>query len=261
MKTAELAPGSILQQMYLDERLTRRARPPGTFVDLGAGTGGISSVLLARNWHGCGIDLNETACRRNSSTNSPYVSDGSYEVRHGDFLTMGDLARVDLVISSMVLEHLDEFATTRFFQLVNSLIHPSGSLILMVPGSPRHWGIEDEVAGHIQRFDQRTLVDVLRRYGFQPDHIAGLTYPLSNVLLPISNLLVSYAERQSLGVSANERTVLAGDRRVLFKTTYPASVHWVLNKYTMYPFHVLQKRFARHPKSLVLYVEAQPAKP
>ena len=54
MRTAELAPGSILQQMYLDERLARRAGTPGTFIDLGAGTGGTSSVLLARGWRGSG---------------------------------------------------------------------------------------------------------------------------------------------------------------------------------------------------------------
>ena len=258
MRTAELAPGLILQQMYLDER---RAEPPGTFIDLGAGTGGTSSVLLARGWRGSGVDLNEAACTRNTSTNGQFVSIGSYEVRHGDFLAMDRLGCVDLAISSMVLEHLDVEATDRFFRLARTLLTPSGSLILMVPGSPRHWGIEDEVAGHVQRFDRDSVVEVLRRNGFQADHVVGLTYPLSNLLLPISNLLVSRAEGKRLVLTANERTVLAGDRRVLFKTTYPAWVHWVLNKYTMYPFHLLQKRFGHHPKSLVLYVEARPATP
>ena len=65
---------------------------------------------------------------------------GSYEVRHGDFLAMRDLGNADLVISSMVLEHLDEDATERFFELTRSLLGPSGSLILMVPGSPRPLG-------------------------------------------------------------------------------------------------------------------------
>ena len=261
MRTAELAPGSILQQMYLDERLVGRAQTPGTFVDLGAGTGGISSVLLARQWRGSGVDLNEGACATNASTNGHFVSIGSYGVRHGDFLAMDDLGCVDLAISSMVLEHLDVDATDRFFRLVRSMLAPSGSLILMVPGSPGAWGIEDEVAGHVQRFDRDSVVEVLRRNGFHADHVVGLTYPLSNLLLPISNLVVSRAERQRLDLKASERTVLAGDRRVLFKTTYPAPLHWVLNRYTMYPFHLLQKRFLQHPESLVLYVEAKLAKP
>ena len=261
MRTAELAPGSILQQMYLDERLARRAGTPGTFIDLGAGTGGTSSVLLARGWRGSGLDLNETACARNASTNGHFVSTGSYEVRHGDFLAMDRLGCVDLAVSSMVLEHFDAEATNRFFRLARTLLTPSGSLILMVPGSPRHWGIEDEVAGHVRRFDRDSVVEVLRRNGFQVNHVVGLTYPVSNFLLPISNLLVSRAERKRLVLTANERTVLAGNRSVMFKTTYPARLRLVLNKYTMYPFHLLQKRFRHHPKALVLYVEARLAKP
>ena len=243
--------------MYLSERLTRRGLVPGRFVDLGSGTGQVSSVLLDHNWQGVGIDLNEGACARNCTTNARFISRGSYEVRHGDFLTMRDLGTADLVISSMVLEHLDEEATGKFFDLSRSLLSPTGSLILMVPGSPDHWGVEDEIAGHVRRFDRQSLVDDLHRHRFQADHVAGLTYPLSNLLLPISNFIVGRAERTRIGLSKHDRTVLAGDRQVMFKTSYPAPFHWVLNSITMYPFHVLQKRFRDHPKALVLNVEAR----
>lgn len=259
MRTAELAPGTILQQMYLDDRLAEAAESPGRFIDLGAGGGQASSVLLARGWRGIGIDLNEAACATNSATNDPFVSNGSYEVRHGDFLAMSDLGKADLVVSCMVLEHLDEDATRKFFELVDSLLASSGCLILMVPGSPDHWGIEDEIAGHLRRFDERSVTEELRQHGFRTQHIAGLTYPISNWLLPLSNFLVGRSERNRLALSPAERTVLAGDRHVAFKTTYPRVLHWLLNRFTMYPFHVLQKLFRHRPTALVLYVEALPS--
>ena len=260
MKTAELAPGTILQQMYLNERLARREMRAGRFLDLGAGTGHASSVLLARGWQGVGIDLNETACAKNSATNQQYVVEGSYEVRHGDFLAMPDLGRADLVVSSMVLEHLEDQATDTFFAVARTALGAVGSLVLMVPGSPRHWGIEDEIAGHIRRFDEHSVREELHRNGFKEDHVAGLTFPISNVLLPLSNFLVKRAERQRVDLSQHDRTVLAGDRQVLFKTAYPASFHWVLNTTSMYPFHTLQKVFRHRPSALVVYAEAHPAK-
>jgi SAM-dependent methyltransferase len=258
MRTAELAPGTLLQQMYLNERIARLGLRPGRFVDIGAGAGQVSSVLLRRGWNGVGIDLNPSACSRNESTNAQYVSSGSYDVRCGDFLSTSDQGSADLVISSMVLEHLDEGAVDQFFGVARQLLAPTSSLIVMVPGSPRHWGIEDDIAGHVRRFDKATLVATLQDHGFEADHVAGLTYPISNVLLPISNMIVKRAEHHRLNLSASERTVLAGDRRVMFKTSYPAPLGWVMNRFTMLPFHALQKAFRDNPKSLVLYAEARP---
>lgn len=252
-----LAPGTILQQMYLSERLRRRWTAPGRFVELGAGTGYISSVLLAHGWQGLGVDLNESACEKNRATNVQSISAGSYTVRNVDFLATDDLGAADMVISSMVLEHLDEAATQRFFDVIRSVLRPNGDLVLMVPGSPEHWGIEDEVAGHIQRFDRPSLVDELSDHHFRADHVAGLTYPMSNILLPISNRLVRRTESSRVALSQHDRTVLAGDRQVPFKTSYPKALRWMLNPVTMYPFHVLQKAFRDRPGALVLYAEAR----
>ena len=259
MKTTELAPGAILQQMYLDERMARCHPSRGRFVDLGAGAGQASSVLLRRGWSGVGIDLNECACRRNSETNSRFVSVGSYDVRHADFASIPDAGPADLVVSSMVLEHLDEAGVAGFFDIVLRLLSPSGSLILMVPGSPAHWGIEDEIAGHVRRFNRSALRDTLQQNGFVTDHLVGLTYPISNLLLPVSNLIVGRAEHQRLDLSAKERTVLAGDRQVMFKTSYPVVLRWIINPITLVPLHILQKLCRNQPNALVLYAEARPA--
>jgi len=45
-----LAPGTILQLMYLKERLVDVA--PGRFIEVGPGTGEISNLLLKFGWGG-----------------------------------------------------------------------------------------------------------------------------------------------------------------------------------------------------------------
>ena len=45
-----LPPGTLLQHMYLRERL--RDRPAGTFVEVGVGSGHMSRLLLDLGWSG-----------------------------------------------------------------------------------------------------------------------------------------------------------------------------------------------------------------
>lgn len=61
----------------------------------------------------------------------------------------------------------------------------------------------------------------LQDHGWSVDHLVGLTYPLANMLLPISNRLVAHSERDRLRLSLAERTMLSGDRHVPGKTGFP----------------------------------------
>lgn len=50
-----LPPGTLLQLMYLEERL--RKIPPGRFIEVGPGSGEITQALLSRAWSGRSYDL------------------------------------------------------------------------------------------------------------------------------------------------------------------------------------------------------------
>ena len=56
MKTRVLPPGTILQLMYLRERLENIK--PGRFIEIGPGSGEISGLLLDLGWTGCRMILN-----------------------------------------------------------------------------------------------------------------------------------------------------------------------------------------------------------
>jgi SAM-dependent methyltransferase len=251
-----LPPGTILQHMYLKERL--RDRPAGTFVEVGVGSGHISRLLLDLGWAGVAYDLSEEALARAEAGLAPEIAAGRMALRAGNWLDAADGGKTDLVISSMVIEHLSEADEARYFARCRDILAPGGLAVLFVPASMRHWGIEDDIAGHLRRYSADGLRARLGDLGWRAGHLAGLTYPLSNALLPLSNALVARAERQKESLSLQARTEASGRRDVAGKTSFPAVAHLLLNEATLAPFHWLQKAGRHSPNALVLYAEASP---
>jgi SAM-dependent methyltransferase len=254
-----LPPGTILQHLYLAERL--RSRPPGRFVEIGVGEGHLARRLLALGWQGAGYDLSAAALARAGSLLAPEVATGRLTLHHGDWLAAPAAEPVDLVISCMVLEHLDEATVARYVERCRAALAPGGLAVLFVPASMQHWGIEDDIAGHLRRYTAEGLQARLAGLGWQVAHHAGLTYPLSNWLLPLSNFLVGRAERQKLALDVQARTEASGHRDVVGKTRFPSVLGLALNGVTMAPLHWLQKANRHHPDALVLYAECLPSEP
>ena len=140
-------------------------------------------------------------------------------------------------------------------ELNRAALSRGGRGILFVPGCPDYWGMEDEIAGHLRRYTFDSLREAIEAHGLRLEHMAGLTYPLSNLLFPLSEYLVRRAERHKLALSHAERTRASGSRSVPFKTDFPAPLRMVLNEVVLYPLHLLQKLNARNPRSMVLYAE------
>jgi SAM-dependent methyltransferase len=248
-----LPPGTILQQMYLKERL--RGVPAGRFVEVGAGQGIVSRTLLDLGWSGDAYDLNGESLAFAGEVNRVAVSERRYRVVERDWLECTGEEAVGLVVSCMVLEHMDDADEARYFERCKSLLLPGGIGVLIVPGSPRHWGLEDEIAGHFRRYTFEGLRIRIAQHGLVARHLAGLTFPVSNILYPVSEYLVHRSERAKKALSVAERTRLSGNRRVPFKTTFPAALGLILNETVMYPFHVLQKLCGRNERSMVIYAE------
>jgi SAM-dependent methyltransferase len=245
-----LPPGTILQRLYLMERL--RPIPAGRFIEVGAGTGDLAGLLIQHGWHGTAYELSSQSAQVAQRCNP------TLDVRNHDWLKAPADNPADLLISGMVVEHLTDDQEAAFLHRARATVRSGGRLVLIVPASPRHWGIEDEIAGHLRRYTRQGLRSRLEQLGWRVDHLAGLTYPLSNMLLPISNRLVQRAERDRLELSPMERTVRSGHRCVGGKTAFPKPFSLVLNPVTMYPMHMLQKAFRNSEAALVLYVEASP---
>jgi SAM-dependent methyltransferase len=248
-----LPPGTILQQMYFKERL--RELPCGSFVEVGAGQGILSNTLLDLGWKGSAYELNPQSVAIAAKLNRAALSDGRFRLFEGDWLDSDPVENLDLIVSSMVLEHLDDVDESRYFDRCRDLLKPAGAGILLVPSCPDYWGTEDEIAGHYRRYTFDRLRHCIETRGLQVRHLAGLTYPISNILYPVSEYLVGRAERGKLDLPLKDRTRQSGNRSVLFKTTFPGILRIVLNEAVMYPFHLLQKINAGNARSMVIYAE------
>ena len=246
-------PGTILQHLYFKERL-RNIRP-GKFIEVGVGQGLLSKLLLDTGWQGIGFDLNADSIRGASQLNAASIARCRYELRCDDWLEAQPAEKVDMVVSCMVLEHLTEQDEEAYFRACENSLTDGGVMVLFVPGSPSHFGTEDKVAGHYRRYTAEGLRGKLEQHGWRDIHIAGLTYPVSNLLYPLSENMVRRAEAKKLDFSMAERTRLSGNRDVPFKTRFPSAFGLLLNDFSLYPLHVVQKCFLRHPNALVLYTE------
>jgi len=252
-----LPPGTILQLTYLRERLQKLK--PGLFLEIGPGSGEISSLLLTLGWRGKAYDLEPSTVEHLRVRFAKEIQEGRYTVNVEDYLTSNtQSSTVDLIISCMVMEHLDDTLEPIFMQRSHDFIKPAGIMIGFVPSSPSHWGIEDDIAGHCRRYTRDSLQKLISGNRWQTHHMTGLTYPISNVLLPLSNFLVQRSEKSKLDMSEIEKTKASGIRHVKFKTTFPSILSLLLNRWTLTPLHWMQKIFSGSDDALVLYFEARP---
>jgi hypothetical protein len=250
-----LPPGTILQLMYLRTRLSLVGA--GNFIEIGPGSGEITRVLLDLGWQGVSYDLERTTVDKLKIRFSKEITEKRFDAICENFLESSNSQKINLVISCMVMEHLSENDELVFIEKAKSSLSDDGVFIGLVPASPKHWGIEDDIAGHFRRYTRESLKKLLVTNNLKLEHLVGLTYPVSNFLLPISNFLVNRSEREKLSMSQVDKTKLSGQRNVKYKTYFPSILGIFLNNITMYPFFILQKICKNSSDALVLYFEAR----
>lgn len=254
---AVLPPGTLLQLMYLRERLQHIK--PGRFIEIGPGSGEITRLLLDLGWTGLSYDLEAVTVGRLQMRFARDIDQGRYSAVNADYLSPPrQPGSADLVISCMVMEHLEDASESAFIQKSSEILSPDGLMIGLVPSSPAHWGIEDDIAGHCRRYTRTGIRELLEKNKWHIEHLAGLTFPVSNFLQPISNYLVCRSEKSKLNLSQLERTKQSGLRSIKFKTHFPSVFVLLLNRCTLWPWYQLQKVFADHESAMVLYFEAKP---
>ncbi len=247
------APGTILQMMYLSERIKKNKWK--SFYEIGCGKGIFSNLFLSNGLTGDAIDLNPRACKRSEELNQKSIASSAYSVSNGDFMTVTEDKKYDVLFSCMVIEHIPDEPRQKFLEKCKALLTDNGRIAFLVPASMKHWGVEDDIAGHLLRYEKEDVYKLAENLGMKVEHIAGLTYPISNWLFSLSNYVVSKNESKMLDKSQQEKTIYTGSREVMFKTDFPSYTAIILNRVVLYPLHLLQKIFSNKRESMVLYFE------
>ncbi len=207
-----LPPGTILQQMYFRERL--RALPPGRFVEVGAGQGIVSRTLLDLGWSGSAYDMNGESLKIAAQVNRSAISEGRYRVIERDWLDAERAEPADLIVSCMVIEHMADVDESRYFERCKSALRPGGTRSPLRSRESAPLGNRGRDRGSLPQVYLRKAEPVHRGARLSVRHLAGLTFPVSNVLYSLSEYLVRRAERNEMNLAVAERTRLSGNRAV-----------------------------------------------
>lgn len=249
-------PGTILQRLYIKKRLQQLSFNQKTFLEFGGGDGSLSNLLLNKGLSGMCFDLNNDSCLINESYNSLFITQNKFSVLNENLLEYDfGKRKFDVIISSMVIEHLDENSVNRYYEKCKSILKSNGVIITLVPANMDYWGIEDEIAGHFKRYCFDDFKIISKNHSLKIKKIAGLTYPLSNFLFPLSNYFVKKQETAKLSMTKEQQTLLSGNRNVRMKTHFPKLAILFLNEITLFPFYLMQILFKSSNKAMVIYCE------
>jgi SAM-dependent methyltransferase len=147
------------RRALLGRELRRLARP-GVALDIGAAGGGNTGVMQACGWQAVASDYSVTAVEvaRNRGLNAFRADARELPVRSGS---------CDLVAAFDVLEHIDEdyLVTAEIARVLKR----GGTALIAVPCDMSLWSAHDEAVGHVRRYSQATLAEVVQRAGLDID--------------------------------------------------------------------------------------------
>ena len=231
-------PGTFCQTAAVCDMIDRNAR---SFVDVGCGNGSLSKALCDRGMEGVGVDLSSEAVRLARAVLAEQIAVGRYDTMVAD-VRQARIGPCDVAVSMMVAEHVED--DQEFVRAVAQCVRPGGQVIIGVPGRRSHWGFEDEVSGHLRRYERPELERLLRSCGLEHVVVWSVAVPVANLLYRIGNLLVRRSAGAELKNQASlEQTLSSGIREVPWKTVFPRWCRLLLNRRALYPLFVLQRLF------------------
>jgi len=214
-----------------------------TFVEVGCGSGMLSLRLLERGWTGLGMDFSEAALEQARINLSAFIADGRYRLVTGNIFELEPpREKFDVGLSIMVMEHVED--DVGFVRKIAGFVRPGGIIIAGVPGRQDRWGVEDETVGHLRRYERRDLEKTLNRAGLTDLVVWSVGVPIVNLLFHFGNFFIrKSSELEKKERSLSEQTKESGIREIPGKTVFPAWCRLILNRFTLYPFFILQRLF------------------
>ena len=135
----------------------------GWALDLGAGSGGNTSLLTDAGYHAVALERHPVAAQVARSRGLAVLEGDGHRLPFAD-------ATFDLVLACDVLEHLDDDLAA--VQEVRRVLRPGGRLLLTVPADPTLWSAHDVALDHRRRYTRQTLSAVLEEGGL---HLSAMS--------------------------------------------------------------------------------------
>lgn len=226
-------PKLILRESCIEDVTASWA--PGSFVEMGAGTGHMTRIFVGRGFHGASHDLGEDSrgmMRENLRGVSDRISvvDDLEDLPHESF---------DHLFAFEVLEHIEQDRAV-MRQWMN-YVKPGGRVLVSVPAHARKYGRSDEIVGHVRRYERQELLDLLTEAGVESVQIVNYGFPLTELTRPLSNWLIR-GDRSYETLSPEQRSIRSAQAK-------PRTINRVLGLFSGHlvsPFVAVQRWFYRY---------------
>lgn len=167
------------RHLYRVGRLTAwlaRAVPGGHILDAGCGAGTLTETLARRGYHVTAVDgavefVDHLRRRVAGAGLSDRVEVYWADLQHGDL----PAAAFDGAVCGEVLEHLPDDAAA-VASIARSL-KPGGSLVLTVPAGAERYTWVDEWAGHVRRYEEPALRELVEGAGLEIQAMVRWGFP------------------------------------------------------------------------------------
>jgi SAM-dependent methyltransferase len=213
-------------------RRLARGFEPGRFVEVGAGSGGLTTDFLNGGFEGVCYDLGEstrTALRQRLAAYGPraQVTDRLAGLSPDTF---------DYLLAFEVLEHIeDDFGALSAW---TALLKPGGACLVSVPAHQRKFGPDDTAVGHVRRYERAQLAALLARCGYVDIRICNYGFPLGNLTRHAANLM-RRIEGPEQGGDAVARSIRSG----VHQPAMTRALSIAFNGVVLAPFVALQRLF------------------
>lgn len=209
-----------------------KAWPPGSFVEMGAGTGHMTRLFLERGFHGACHDLGEDS-RAMMRVN---FADSGDCVRVVDRLGELDEAGFDYLMAFEVLEHIEDDLVV--FKQWLRYLKPGGRVLISVPAHQRKFGRSDVLVGHVRRYERNQLAALLEAAGLTDIQLINYGFPVTELTRTLSNRIVRNDHSYD-GMTPVERSI----RSAQAKPRRIAKMLSVVSGGVVRPFCVIQRWF------------------
>jgi SAM-dependent methyltransferase len=214
--------------LFRRHEIVKIVRPAKSFLEIGAGSLKLSLELLRFFHNGTLIDYN-----KNTNTlfqGLPPSSRTRLNLIISDFLDYNFQDTFDCIVACEVLEHVPQHL--EFIQKMFQLLSKNGQLVLSVPARKKYWSLDDEVVGHIRRYEKEEIMELLHENKFTNIEIISYGFPFVNIFRRLCILWAKFYYDEKKQWNQEKQSQESG----IIQTGRLANLTGILvNKYTFYP--------------------------
>jgi SAM-dependent methyltransferase len=227
---AAKAPTLYLRQSCVND--TTVSWKPGSFLEVGAGIGIMTTLFLERGFSGCCQDISPES-RNYLNTNLQAFGNKIHVIDNFSSLSVETF---DYLLAFEVLEHIenDLEALTEW----SKFLKPKGKIIISVPAHQNKFSKADEYVGHVRRYEKKDLLKLLENTDYQNIEIVNYGFPLTGISRIIGNRIMAEGESFD-NTTVEERNLKSSYSRPTNVSRYLSFV----NEDLFIPFKYIQRWF------------------